>query len=326
MLHLATIGTSWITEQFIEAALETGYYALSAVYSRTVERAQALAQKHGGGYGTDDLDAMFADVSVDIVYIASPNKLHHAQAIAALEAGKHVIVEKPIFTSEAEWTEAFALAKEKDLYLFEAARHIHTKNYKHLKALIDFKRQQAKYPFLGANLNIGQYSSKYDRYNQALADDESVPNVFNPAFDGGSLLDLGVYPLYVTIDLFGEPVEVSYHPVKGVNDIDLYGHTMLNYEDFNISIFASKAVHSNLSSEFYFDNEVVEVGNITDIDRVTVHSAKEPDLLNLAYIVDNPLYDEAKRFAEIIADEDDTTYNQLKTTSKIVNHVLDQLK
>lgn len=326
MLRLATIGTSWITEQFIEAVLQTGEIELGAVYSRSKDRAQELADKYEGEYSTNNLDQMLEDESINLVYIASPNNYHFDQAMAAIEAGNHVIVEKPIFTSTDQWDQAFAAAEEKGVYLFEAARHIHTKNYQHLKALVNFKRENAAYQFLGGNLNIGQYSSKYDRYNQALKSGEDLPNVFNPDFEGGSLMDIGVYPLYVVIDLFGEPTAANYQPVQGANGIDLTGHVTLEYDSFTIVIFASKAVHSNFSSELYFDNETIEINNITDIDRIELHSAKEADLLKIEYPVSNPLFDEAKKFAEIINEGDSETYEELKALSKSVNKIINQIR
>lgn len=326
MLNLATIGTSWITEQFIEACEISKKYNLHAIYSRTKEKADQWAEKHGAKYGTDDLGQLFSDGAIDIVYIASPNSLHFEHVMGALDESKHVIVEKPAFSTPQEATKAYQLAEEKSVYLFEAARHIHTKNYIYLRKIFEEKKQNASYPLLGANLHIGQYSSKYDAYQQALKEDAPVPNVFNPDFEAGSLMDIGVYPLYVALDLYGEPHKVSYHPVKGPNGIDLAGHVILDYTDHQVTIFASKAVHSRLQSEFYFDDETIQVNNITDLDRVSVYALGQGPMVTVQYPTKNPLLDEAVRFATIIEEKDQSAYHHFKELSLLVARVLDELK
>ena len=326
MLNLATIGTSWITEQFIEACELSTEYKLQAIYSRTKEKADQWADKHGAKYGTDNLDQLFSDEAIDVVYIASPNSLHFEHVMGALNGDKHVIVEKPAFSTPELAVEAYRLAEDKGLYLFEAARHIHTKNYACLRQLFEEKKKEASYPFLGANLHIGQYSSKYDAYQQALKEGTAVPNVFNPIFEAGSLMDIGVYPLYVALDLYGEPHKVSYHPVKGPNGIDLAGHVILDYIDHQVTIFTSKAVHSRLQSEFYFDNETIQVNNITDLDRVSVYAPGQEPTVIAQYSTENPLLDEAVHFATIINQKDQATYQRLKELSLLIARVLDELK
>ena len=73
--------------------------SLAAVMSRDMGRAEAFAQKHGSASAYDDLDALLRDPAVDVVYIASPNALHAEQTVRAAEAGKHVLVEKPMALS-----------------------------------------------------------------------------------------------------------------------------------------------------------------------------------------------------------------------------------
>src|SRR5262245_28685057 len=69
---------------------------LGAVCSRSIDRAKAFADKHGAAAAYDDYAQMLADPDVDVVYIASPNGVHAEQGLAALEAGKHVLVDKPL--------------------------------------------------------------------------------------------------------------------------------------------------------------------------------------------------------------------------------------
>ena len=120
MLKLGIIGTSWISHEFITAAHQTGHYHLQAVYSRKMKTAQEFCEPYGAiSCYTDFID--FLDSELDVIYIASPNSLHFAQAKLAILAKKHVIIEKPAVPKPSEWKELVKLAKEHQVYLFEAA-------------------------------------------------------------------------------------------------------------------------------------------------------------------------------------------------------------
>ena len=237
MIRLGTIGTSWITAQFIEAAQQSGLYQVRATYSRSVNSARELAQRYQIEYYTDELNTMLFDPDIDAIYIASPNAIHFEQTMRAIRAGKHVIVEKPMFATVEQWRTAHALATEMNVLIFEGVVHVHNQNFRKLKHLLQMKMKDIKQPFMGANLNIGQYSSKYPAYNEAVKTQTNIPNVFNLEFAGGTLMDIGVYPIYVAIDLFGTPRSVRYHAVTGVNKVDLFGHIILSYVFFQKEAF-----------------------------------------------------------------------------------------
>lgn len=118
MINLGIIGTNWITHQFVQAALSTKQYELTAVYSRHLEKAQEFGAKYEGdiAYATD-LETFFGLEHLDTVYIASPNSLHFQQAKQGILAGKNVIVEKPAFSTPKEMDEIIHLANEK-MFIF----------------------------------------------------------------------------------------------------------------------------------------------------------------------------------------------------------------
>lgn len=306
MIRLGTIGTSWITAQFIEAAQASNMYHVRAVYSRQADKARELAQRYGVDYYSDELNNLLFDPEIDAIYVASPNSVHFEQTMRAIRAGKHVIVEKPMFSSVEQWQEAHALAKKMNVMLFEAVVHVHGANYKRLKQLVNMKREELQRPFLGANLNIGQYSSKYTAYTDAIDNQpESVPNVFNLAMSGGTLMDIGVYPLYVAIDLFGIPSSVRYHAMKGPNAVDLFGNIILSYDTYQVNLFISKAVHSVMPSEIYMDDETIVIEGITRIDKVHVINTKGQAATVIEYKPSNPMAGEVEHFAEMMMKRDD---------------------
>ena len=161
-MKIATIGTGFIVDRFLNAVRQVDGVEATAVYSRRMETAEALGQKHGIASAFTDMDAMFNGEEHDTVYIASPNSLHHAYAKKAIEAGKHVICEKPFTSTAAELRELIDLARQQDVFLFEAVTGIHLPHFRavqeNMERIGDIRVIQANYSqyssrYIGANLN-----------------------------------------------------------------------------------------------------------------------------------------------------------------------------
>ena len=195
MMNVATIGSGVIVDRMIEAMRLDGRYNLYCVYSRTKKRAKEFAEKHGIQKYYTDMEEMLNDENVDIVYVASPNSLHYSQSKMALEHKKHVINEKPFTPTLKECNELFEIAEKKGVYIFEAITNVHLPNYKIIKENLsncgDIKMVQC---------NFSQYSSKYQKYK-----DHVQTNAFDPAFNGGALMDINVYNLHFVTGMFGKP-------------------------------------------------------------------------------------------------------------------------
>ncbi|CAI6332710.1 unnamed protein product [Periconia digitata] len=265
MLTFGIIGTSWITHSFVECAHKTAEWDLRAVYSRKEESARDFAAKYPERASTiktyTSLSDLFADPSLTAIYIASPNILHYEQAKQSLEAGKHVILEKPSCSTTSELTSLFALAKSKSLFLIEAWRHIQEPNFSILKSAIQTKLDGK---ITGASLHFEQFSSRYDKL---LAGE--LPNIFDLAMGGGALVDLGVYTVAAAIWLFGAPTNSLYFPVKLSSGADGGGHFILTYDSFTVHLSSSKMYDSSAPSEIYGDNGTLSVPTITDIQSVS---------------------------------------------------------
>lgn len=321
-LRLGTIGTSWITDSFIEAALESNQYTLNGVYSRGAGKAKEFAGKYGDVAIETDLKAFMNQEDLDVIYIASPNNLHYEQALLALNAGKHVIVEKPASTNVDQWEEMLAVSKENDVFIFEAARHIHTPNLKKIDhTLKDFGNIK------GATFAYAKYSSRYDA---VLAGEE--PNIFSLDFAGGVLMDLGIYPIYTAVVLFGEPETGKYFPRKIKTGVDGSGTIILQYETFDVTLLVSKTTTSMIGMEIYGEANTLVVNHATDITKATRVDAKslEEQAVALEKQKDNAMYYEAEKFAEMIATKNDEEtlerYEELSELAKIVSGILYDLR
>ena len=111
-IRLGIIGTNFVSDWLTEEAQKSGLYEVCAVYSRKMETGETYAAKHAIPVVYTDMEAFLSDPTLDAVYISSPNACHAAQTIDALRHGKHVLCEKPIATSSAEYREMRQAARE----------------------------------------------------------------------------------------------------------------------------------------------------------------------------------------------------------------------
>ncbi|MBC6139038.1 Gfo/Idh/MocA family oxidoreductase [Listeria innocua] len=316
-MKLGIMGTNWITDSFIEGAINSGEWNLTAVYSRTEEKARAFGEKYGELIYFTDIEEMGKSDALDAVYIASPNALHYQHAVSLLKNKKHVIVEKPIFSTVAELEHAHQIARENNVFLFEAARHIQEPNFKRLQ-----KNIGKVGTIHGATLAYMKYSSRYD---QVLNGEE--PNIFSLKFSGGSIVDLGVYPLYSAITLFGEPIKATYFATKLPTGVDGLGPIILEYPSFNITIIQGKNSQSFLPSEIYGQKGTLIVDPLTGIEKITFYDNATKEETELAGpVVANDMQFEAAEFARIIEQGDRDTYEYLADLSLKVLRVSNELR
>lgn len=317
MINFAIIGTSWITESFIKCAEASKAWKIVAVYSRKEETAKEFGARYNVSKTFTDLEALAKDGSVQAVYIASPNSLHYEHATIMLRGKKHVIAEKPLASNMQELNELFKTSKENGVFLIEAYRHIQEKNFKILKRNLDRLG-----PIYGASLNYASYSS---RYNNVLAGEN--PNVFSLEFSGGSLTDLGVYPISAAVALFGKPVSQTYKPVLTPAGGDAGGFIQLNYDKFAVSLNASKCYTSRAPSEVYGQNGTMVMNAITDISHVTYLDAKTKKEEELGEgKEDLNMLEEAEEFARIIGNADQKAAKDLEDISRIVVGITEDLR
>jgi predicted dehydrogenase len=164
------------------------------IVSRSRQKAEAAAREHGFAEGSDDFEATIRRDDIDVVYIATPHSEHHRQAIAALRAGKHVLVEKPMTTSARDTEELCSLARRLGLFAMEAMWTAFN------PAIIELRRRVAA----GA---IGDVRLLHAEFNMALPYDPAS-RMWAPHLAGGSTWDQGVYTLSFAHMLFGEPVSI----------------------------------------------------------------------------------------------------------------------
>ena len=181
MYHFGIIGAGNIAHKFIEAVRMTKNADVTAVASKSLKRARDWAEKEGLSRYYDSYETLLADPDIDIIYIATLSNAHYDNIKACLEAGKHVICEKPMTQTASQAQEVITLAREKQLFLMEGMwsrflpKSLRVRRWIQEGRIGELHLMQA---------NIGWKADK--TYNKRL---------FYPELGGGSLYDIGIYPM-----------------------------------------------------------------------------------------------------------------------------------
>ena len=192
---------AWFTDDLRAAGLR-----VAAVGSRTLDRAQAFATEHGVDTAHGSWQALVDDPAVDAVYIATPHPFHVDAALLALQAGKHVLVEKAFTLNVAQAESIVHLAQERGLVALEAMWTRFLPHMLEIHAALDAGE-------------IGDPQVLVAEHSQALPTDPAH-RINAPELGGGALLDLGVYPISFAIDLFGLPEHVDARAVFTTTGVD----------------------------------------------------------------------------------------------------------
>jgi predicted dehydrogenase len=187
------LSTASINHAVIVPARESEQAAVIAVASRDLARAETYAREQRIERPYGSYEALLADEDVEAVYVSLPNALHVPWAIRALEAGKHVLCEKPLGRNPESVEDAFDTADREGRLLMEAFMYRHHPQTQKLEALVGS----------GA---VGELRQIRTAFTFTLDDPEDVR--WRPELEGGSLLDLGCYCVSVSRLLGGEPERV----------------------------------------------------------------------------------------------------------------------
>lgn len=194
-LRVGLVGASTVsTYAIIAPAREMEGVEVVAVAARDPERARAYAERHGIPRALPDYDALFADPDIDLVYIGTPPRLHAKQAIAAITAGKAVLVEKPFALSSADAARVAMIAREAGVPIFEAMHSPHHRLFTHILEI--------------ANCGVlGPWRSIEAVFDAPIDADDPIR--WRADLGGGALMDLGVYPLAWVRRIAGEQFTVA---------------------------------------------------------------------------------------------------------------------
>jgi len=219
------LGPGKISRTFAAGLREAQGAEIVAVGSRELDRAQAFAHDFGVRHAFGSYEELAAHPDVGAIYIGTPHSFHEAHTLLCLEAGKHVLCEKPLAMNAAQAGRMISMARARNLILMEAMWT------RFLPAIVRVRE-------LVAADTIGTVRMVHADFGfRGGFDPES--RLFNPALGGGSLLDIGIYPLNLAFMLCGEPVEIHTTANLGKTGVDEEAAILLRHAGGELSVLAS---------------------------------------------------------------------------------------
>ena len=185
------MGTGGIAETFAADLMFTDSGRAVAVGSRHLDSANRFADAFDIPNRHASYEELIADPDVDVVYVATPHPMHHANALLALRAGKPVLVEKAFTMNAAEARDLVATARAERLFLMEA---MWTRCLPHIAEIRRLLAEGALGEIVTVTADHGQWFARDPGFR-----------LFAPELGGGALLDLGVYPVSFASMVLGTP-------------------------------------------------------------------------------------------------------------------------
>jgi xylose dehydrogenase (NAD/NADP) len=206
MTKWGIISTAHINRLVLAGARESDRVEVVAVASRDQARAEAYARENDIERAHGSYEALLGDPEVEAIYISLPNEPHVEWSIWALEAGKHVLCEKPLSRHAEDVERAFDVADRTGRLLSEAFMYRHNPQTRRLRELVEE----------GA---IGPLRLVRSAFTFKLDDEANVR--LSAELEGGALMDVGCYCVSGSRLLAGEPEEVLGHQVVGPSGVDV---------------------------------------------------------------------------------------------------------
>ncbi|SIS56103.1 Predicted dehydrogenase [Zobellia uliginosa] len=230
------VGLGSIAHTFAkDLALVTGG-TLTAVASRSLEKAKTFADEYGAAHTFDSYEALFESKEVDVVYIATPHTSHEALSISAMENGKHVLCEKPMGVNPDQVARMIAVAEKNKVFLMEALWSRFNPSIRKAKQLVE-SGEIGSVAFVHADFAF--YALNRDPDNRLL----------NPDLAGGSLLDIGIYPIFLSYLLLGMPknIQASSHLYK--TGVEMQTSMIFDYEGAQAILYSGLNSKSEMKAE-----------------------------------------------------------------------------
>ncbi|MDR1372012.1 MAG: Gfo/Idh/MocA family oxidoreductase [Dysgonamonadaceae bacterium] len=219
------IGPGRIAGKFVEGLKILPNARLYAVASRSLERAESFRALHGFEKSFGSYAEMLADVDLDIVYIATTNNLHFEHTMISLDAGKAVLCEKPLALNRNQAEQMIFQARKKNVFLMEALCS------RFMPSMLEMNRQienGATGKPIMLQCDFG-FIAPFDAENR----------IYAPELGGGSIPDIGIYPIFTALYLFGKPTEIQVVSIPAPAGTDWTTAMLFKHKGGEISMLSS---------------------------------------------------------------------------------------
>ncbi|MCK8520607.1 Gfo/Idh/MocA family oxidoreductase [Aquimarina sp. D1M17] len=224
-MNWGILGCGKIAHKFAEDLQTVPNANLYAVASRQIEKAKKFSQQHHASNYYGSYEELALDKEIDVIYVATPHMFHFEHTIMCLNNKKAVLCEKPFAMNHRQVEKMIETAQKNNVFLMEALWTYFLPHYRHVLEIIESK---AYGEIKNLKADFG-FSAKFD------------PNgrLFNKELGGGSLLDVGIYPLFAALTLLGYPKEITAKAKIGKTGVDESCTIDLQYEGATASLFSA---------------------------------------------------------------------------------------
>lgn len=209
------LGAGRIAAKFCEALCFVEGSEVYAVASRNIKNAKEYATKYNATKFYDNYNDLIRDDKIDIIYIATPHPFHYEQTMQCLQNNKAVLCEKPMSLSGKQTTEMIALAQEKKLFLMEGMWTACMPFIEKIQSIIEED-------------GIGDVQYMNADFGFAAPVDYDG-RLYNKTLGGGSILDVGIYPVFLATLILGEPFAIKSLSKTSMTGVDEYANIILQY-------------------------------------------------------------------------------------------------
>lgn len=209
---------------------------LVAAASRSLERAEIFAKEYGAEKAFGSYEELFMCDEVDVIYIATPHTGHMEWTIKAMQAGKHVLCEKPLGINLAEVQQMIATAKQNKVFLMEALWTRFNPSIQKVKRLID-------------NGKIGEVGYIHADFAFYGLDRDEESRVLNPDLAGGSILDIGIYPIFLSYLILGKPKSIQSTSNFHKTGAEIQTSMIFHYENAQAILYSGLTSESSMRAE-----------------------------------------------------------------------------
>lgn len=230
------LGPGKIAQSFVNDLRLVDDGMLVAAASRNLERAQSFASEYNATYAFGSYEELFTCEEVDVIYIATPHTGHMEWAIKAMQAGKHVLCEKPLGINAAEVAQMIVTAKENNVFLMEALWSRFNPSIKKIKQLITD----------GHIGDVGYVHADFAFYG---LDKDLNSRILNVNLAGGSILDIGIYPIFLAYLILGKPKSIQAVSNFHEKGAEIQTSMIFHYENAQAMLYSGLTSNSKMRAE-----------------------------------------------------------------------------
>ncbi|TYA78419.1 Gfo/Idh/MocA family protein [Seonamhaeicola marinus] len=247
-INWAIIGLGSIAHKFATDLLTIEDAQIYAVGSRNQAKADKFANKYNAIKAYDSYETLVKDTNIDAVYIATPHALHKENTLLCLEHGIPVLCEKPFAMNISQVNEMITMAKEKNVLLMEA---LWTYFLPHYQFVLDIVKHKPYGNLIKLEADFGFYRAF-----------DNTARLFNKDLGGGSLLDIGIYPIFAALSTLGNPKDIIANASFFDNGADSSCHMTFIYDDsVTASLKSSLIQDTPTNATYYFEDATVKIND-----------------------------------------------------------------